>query len=230
MDRSAGSIQGAPTQVAFVNADCVNIAFRNAAYANTLRHCELVFADGVGMKIAGRVLGRSLCDNVNGTDMFPQLAAEMARQGRGVYLLGGRPGVPEGVAEWLATHHPDVRICGVRHGYFSPAEEPHIEQEIAASGADLLLVAFGDPRQTLWVAERLPRLGVPVAMGVGGLFDFFSGRIPRAPRWMRRLGIEWLYRLYREPRRLAGRYLIGNVVFLARLARVAWHRRKRPAF
>ena len=219
--------RGEPTQVCFVNADCVNIAFRNRAYASALRQASLVFADGVGMKIAGDALGRPLRDNVNGTDLFPLLAEALAARRRGVYLLGGRPGVPEGVAEWLATHHPELRLCGAWHGYFSAAEEATVVREIATSGADLLLVAFGEPRQTLWIAEHLAELNVPVAMGVGGLFDFFSGRQLRAAEWQRRAGLEWLYRLYREPRRLWRRYLIGNAVFLARLARVWWHRRGR---
>lgn len=209
-----------PTRVCFVNADCVNIAFRDAAYAHGLRHANLVFADGVGMRWAGRALGRPIVENVNGTDMFPQLCRGLVATDRSVFLLGGRPGVAEDVAAWMTKTYRDIRIAGTRNGYFTAEEEPQVVAEIAASGAELLLVAMGDPRQTLWIEQHLPKLGVRVAMGVGGLFDFFSGRVPRAPLWMRQLGLEWLYRLYQEPRRLWRRYVVGNVIFLARLGLV----------
>ena len=107
-------------------------------------------------------------------------------------------------------------MSGCRDGYFSAAEEPEVVAGIARSGAAVLLVAFGAPRQDLWLHRNLAATGVKVAMGVGGLFDFYSGRIPRAPQWMREVGAEWLFRFYQEPRRMWRRYFVGNVVFL-------WH-------
>ncbi len=124
------------------------------------------------------------------------------------------------VARWLAKHYPGVEVAGFRHGYFAAGEEAEVIEEIRDSGADLVLVAFGAPRQELWIRRNLSRLGAKVVIGVGGLLDFFSGRIPRAPRWVRKLGMEWCYRLCQEPKRLWRRYLVGNVVFLARLAMV----------
>jgi N-acetylglucosaminyldiphosphoundecaprenol N-acetyl-beta-D-mannosaminyltransferase len=224
---AAAQTAQAPRQVAFVNADCVNIAFRNSRYARVLRRASQVFADGVGMKIAGRVLHRPVVDNVNGTDLFPELCAALSDTGLSLYLLGGRPGVPEGVAEWIVARYPQVQVAGLRHGYFTPAEEPEVIRAVAESRAEILLVAFGEPRQSLWIADHLAALKTPVAIGVGGLFDFISGRVPRAPLAVRRLGLEWAYRMYQEPGRLWRRYLIGNTVFLARLARVWWHRRRR---
>jgi N-acetylglucosaminyldiphosphoundecaprenol N-acetyl-beta-D-mannosaminyltransferase len=173
------------------------------------------------MKIAGRVLGHPIRDNVNGTDLFPRLCQALVGSGRKMYLLGGRPGVPEAVAKWVTTYFPGVRVCGVRDGYFRPHEEAAVVQEIADSDADLLLVALGAPRQEQWIARHKNQLGCKVAIGVGGLFDFYSGRIPRAPYWMRKRGLEWVYRLWQEPRRLAKRYLIGNPLFLWRLVRAA---------
>ena len=170
--------------------------------------------------MAGKVLGRPVRDNVNGTDLFPRLAAALQGRGKRIYLLGGRPGVAEGVARWLAKNYPGVELAGWRHGYFSAEEEAKVLEDVRRSGADLVLVALGAPRQELWIRRHLPKLGAKVAMGVGGLLDFLSGRIPRAPRWIRKLGLEWCYRLYREPGRLWRRYLVGNVVFLVRLARM----------
>jgi N-acetylglucosaminyldiphosphoundecaprenol N-acetyl-beta-D-mannosaminyltransferase len=165
-------------------------------------------------------LGQPVRDNVNGTDLFPRLAAALEGSGKRIYLLGGRPGVAEGVAGWLARNYPGVELAGWRNGYFSAEEETTVIEDIRRSGADVVLVAFGAPRQDLWIRGNLSKLGAKVVIGVGGLLDFFSGRIPRAPRWIRKLGIEWCYRLCQEPKRLWRRYLLGNVVFLARLARI----------
>jgi N-acetylglucosaminyldiphosphoundecaprenol N-acetyl-beta-D-mannosaminyltransferase len=208
------------TQVSFVNADCVNIACRNREYLQALQQSDLVFADGIGVRVAGEVLGQPVRDNVNGTDLFPLLAAALQGTGKRIYLLGGRPGVAEDVARWLAKNYPGVEVAGWRNGYFSAAEEAQVIGDIRSSAADLVLVAFGAPRQDVWIRRNLSKLDAKVVIGVGGLLDFFSGRVPRAPRWVRRLGMEWCYRLYQEPQRLWRRYLVGNVVFLARLAQV----------
>jgi N-acetylglucosaminyldiphosphoundecaprenol N-acetyl-beta-D-mannosaminyltransferase len=207
------------TQVSFVNADCVNIACRSPEYLEALQQSDLVFADGIGVRVAGNLLGQPVRDNVNGTDLFPLLAAALEGTGKRIYLLGGRPGVAEGVARWLARNYPGVEVAGYRDGYFSAEEEGKVIEDIGNSGAELVLVAFGAPRQELWIRSCLPDLGAKVVIGVGGLLDFFSGRITRAPRWVRKLGMEWCYRLYQEPKRLWRRYLLGNIVFLARLAR-----------
>jgi N-acetylglucosaminyldiphosphoundecaprenol N-acetyl-beta-D-mannosaminyltransferase len=211
-------------QVSFVNADCVNIACRNREYLETLQQSDLVFADGIGVRVAGKVLGQPVRDNVNGTDMFPRLAAALQGSGNRVYLLGGREGVAEGVAGWLNENYPGVEVAGWRNGYFSADEEGQVIEDIRKSGADLVLVAFGAPRQEVWIRRNLSKLGAKVAVGVGGLFDFYCGRVPRAPHWIRQLGMEWCYRLYREPQRLWRRYLVGNFVFLARVARLRFAR------
>ncbi|MGO9111338.1 MAG: WecB/TagA/CpsF family glycosyltransferase [Thermoguttaceae bacterium] len=217
VDRLDGDIV---TQVSFVNADCVNIAYSRPDYLEALQQSDLVFADGVGVRMAGEVLGQPVRDNVNGTDLFPRLAAALEGTGKRIYLLGGRPGVAKGVACWLAKNYPGVQLAGWRNGYFSAEEEAKVIEDIRRCGADLVLVALGAPRQEIWIRRSRSKLGAKVVIGVGGLFDFFSGRIPRAPRWIRKLGMEWCYRLYREPKRLWRRYLVGNVVFLSRLAQI----------
>ncbi|MHB2021571.1 MAG: WecB/TagA/CpsF family glycosyltransferase, partial [Candidatus Xenobia bacterium] len=206
--------QGTPAQVCFVNADCVNLAFRNPEYRSVLQRAGLAFADGIGVEIAARLQGRHFVDNVNGTDMFPRLCAMLERSGHRIFLLGARPGVAEETAGWIRRHHPNLPVAGVQHGYFERDDD--VVRQIKASGADVLLVGMGAPRQDLWIARHLRECGVTLAMGVGGLFDFYSGRIPRAPAWMRSCGLEWVWRLYQEPGRMWRRYLIGNLVFLAR--------------
>lgn len=206
-----------PSQLCFVNADCVNIACRDAEYRATLNRADLVLADGIGLKLAGRILNNNIRQNVNGTDLFPQLCAALEHTGIGLYLLGGKPGVPDEVARWIAGHHPGVAVRGFHHGYFTTAEAPQVVDEIRRSGAQILLVAFGVPKQEKWIRENQLSSGVSLALGVGGLFDFYSGRIPRAPQWVREIGAEWLYRFLQEPRRMWRRYFVGNFVFLMRV-------------
>jgi len=208
-----------PAQICFVNADCANIAYRKPDYLAVLHAARLVLADGIGMKLAGKLLGREIRQNVNGTDLFPRLCESLCGTGAGIFLLGARSGVAEKVRDWIAEHHPSTLVSGYHDGYYSPAEEPEVIGEIARSGASVLLVAFGAPRQDMWIREHLANTGVKVAMGVGGLFDFYSGRIPRAPVWMREVGAEWLYRFYQEPGRMWRRYFVGNAVFLWRVVR-----------
>ena len=204
------------TKVAFINADCLNLAWNREAYQSTLLDADRVYADGVGVRMAGRILGCQVHDNVNGTDLFPHLCDRISRTKTRLFLLGGKPGVAEQVRSWVHKNYPGVEVCGVHHGYFSQSEEARIIEAIVVSEADLVLVAFGAPKQDQWIRDSLRGTRVRVAIGVGGLFDFYSGRIPRAPKWMRAVGLEWTYRLYQEPRRLWRRYIIGNVVFLAR--------------
>jgi len=212
---------GTRTRLYFVNADCVNVAHRDAEYRRTVQRGDLVFADGSGMRLAGRLLGTPIADNVNGTDFLPRACERLAQSGHRVFLLGGRPGVAERMQAQLGEQYPGLQICGTHHGYFDRTESHRIAAMIRESGADVLLVAFGAPAQEKWIAEHLEATGATVALGVGGLFDFYSGDMPRAPQWMRSAGVEWIYRFWREPGRLWKRYWIGNFVFTARVLREA---------
>ena len=142
-----------PAQVSFVNADCVNIACRNPEYLEALQQSDLVFADGIGVRVAGDVLGQPVRDNVNGTDLSPA-GRRLGSAGKRIYLLGGRPGVAEGVVRWLAKNYPGVELAGWRNGYFSAEEEAEVIEDIRRCGADLVLVAFGAPRQELWIRRN----------------------------------------------------------------------------
>lgn len=218
----AALISRAPTKINFVNADCVNIAVRDRHYRHTLSQADWVFVDGIGMRVAGHVLGQKVRDNVNGTDLFPRLCAMMARQGQRLFLYGAEPGVAAAAAAWAQERYPGLQIAGTRDGYHPSGNDVDVVEQIRASRPDVLLVALGAPRQETWIERNFPASGAIVALGVGGLFDYYSGRIPRAPTWMRRMGLEWVFRLIQEPRRLWRRYVIGNVTFLWSVA-AEWH-------
>lgn len=209
-------------QVCFVNPHCVNVARKNARYRRVVNEAGLTVPDGIGMRIAGGLLGKPFRHNVNGTDLFPLLCERLAPTSGKLFLLGGQPGVAELTAEWVTRNHPGVQVVGTCHGYFDASRQDEVTARIRASGADVLLVAMGVPQQDLWIAQHGPGTGVKVAMGVGGLFDFCSGRIARAPQWLRELGLEWAFRLYSEPARMWRRYLLGNLSFMIAVCMQRW--------
>lgn len=207
----------ATRDVFFVNADCLNKTFSDPAYKRTLQQADYVFPDGIGLVIAGKMLNKPLKENVNGTDMLPYICEMAKRKDKSIFLLGGKPGVAETMQQQL-ENKMGVTVAGCHHGYFNHQLESNlIVKEINSSGADILLVAFGAPLQEKWIAAHLDQLNPKIAMGVGGLFDFYSKKIKRAPRWLRELGLEWVYRILQEPRRMWQRYVIGNPLFLSRV-------------
>ena len=214
------------TLLNFVNAHCLNTACRDAAYRDVLEESDRLLPDGSGVRLALRMQGRSLTENLNGTDLFPHLCDAAAGHGLSLYLLGGAPGVADRVAANMARRYPQLRIAGARDGYFGENQEAGVVDEINAAGADILLVAMGVPRQELWLARNLGRLQTSVNMGVGGLFDFYAERISRAPAWLRRMGMEWTWRLLQEPRRMWRRYILGNPEFVLRALRDATRTRR----
>jgi exopolysaccharide biosynthesis WecB/TagA/CpsF family protein len=210
---------GIATTAGFVNAHCINVAYRDPAYRDSLETCDRVLIDGAGMKIAAKAFGHDLQDNVNGTDLFPVLCSQAAAANMSLYLIGGREGIAAGAAERMVETTENLRIAGTAPAYFeTPEEESRAIKQINASGAKLVLVGMGVPLQETWIARNRDRIEAPVVLGVGGLFDYYSGRIPRAPMLLRKSGLEWAWRLAMEPRRLARRYLLGNIEFLTRLA------------
>lgn len=190
---------GTPHQITTVNPEFVVEAQRNAAFRVVLEGCDLALPDGVGLLWASRLLGRPLRERVAGSDLVPELARLGAQRGYRLYLLGAAPGVAERAAEVLVRDCPGLQIAGTYAGSPQPCEEDEIVARIVATDPDVLLVAYGAPRQDLWINRNLHRLGVPVCMGVGGAFDFIAGVAVRAPMWMRRVGLEWLHRLVRQP-------------------------------
>ena len=215
-DLAERAAAGRRTRVVFVNAHVVNEMSNDKAYAALVASADRAYADGSGMAIAARLAGQPLIDNVNGTDLFPVLAREMLARGRTIFLLGGREGVAAEAAATIARLGLGASIAGTHHGYFEPgsAGEAEAIAAVNASGADVVLVGMGVPVQDQWIAANAAQLTAPVLAGVGGLFDFFSGRVSRAPKAMRSAGLEWTWRLAMEPGRMAHRYLVGNVRFL----------------
>ena len=186
-------------QVCTVSPEFVMIAQQDAKFMRVLRQADLCVADGVGLLWAARYFGRALPQRVTGSDGVPLIAERAAREGWRLYLLGAAPGVAERAADVLRARYPNVQIVGTYAGSPAPEEEDAIIERVNASGADILFVAYGAPQQDMWIARNRARLDVAVAMGVGGTFDFLAGVVPRAPRWMRRWGLEWLFRLLRQP-------------------------------
>lgn len=199
--------------IAFINAHCLNIACKNREYQQILKKCSAVFPDGIGAKIGAKMLGYKVEENINGTDMFPLLAQKPYR----IYLFGGSPGVAEKAMENARSLNGTAEFVGCADGFFQGKREENVLAELSSLKTDILLVALGVPKQEEWIANNLDKLPGCVAIGVGGLLDFVSGRIPRAPVWMRKLNLEWCFRLYCEPIRLFKRYIIGNPLFIMRV-------------
>jgi alpha-1,3-mannosyltransferase len=204
-----------PLRLAYLNAHGSNIAGKDSRFHQILKSFT-VFNDGVGLDIAAWLLhGRRFPENLNGTDFTVRYLRDTRRDWT-IYLLGAKPGIAEAAGEALAKMSPRHRIVGVQDGYFDPSRSPEIAEQIRRSGAGLLLVAMGNPAQEKWIAEYGAATGCRLMIGVGALFDFLSGGVERAPKWVQDVRAEWVFRLALEPRRLAGRYLIGNPRFLAR--------------
>lgn len=199
--------------VCTVNPEFIMIAQRDAIFFNILNRAEFCLADGVGLLWASRHLGQPLPQRVTGSDGVPIIAEHAAAQGWKIFFLGAAEGVAARAAEILQGRYPALIVAGAHSGSPSEAEEDDLVAMVNASGADILFVAYGAPEQDKWIARNLPRLNVAMAMGVGGSLDFVAGVVPRAPQWMRDRGLEWLYRLIRQPWRLRRMLRLPRFVF-----------------
>jgi N-acetylglucosaminyldiphosphoundecaprenol N-acetyl-beta-D-mannosaminyltransferase len=191
--------EGVPRQVVTVNPEFVIAARRDRRFRRVLNAADLAVADGVGIVWAANLLGDRLRERVGGVEVVECLAARAARAGHRLYLLGAEEGVAAEAARRLELRHPGLSVAGTFAGSPRPQDEAGIRERILEAHPDVLLVAFGAPAQEFWIARNLQRLGVPVAIGVGGAFDYLAGRASRAPVWLQRAGLEWLYRLARQP-------------------------------
>lgn len=206
------------TKVTFLNAHNANIACGNDSFAAALDDF-LVLPDGIGVDIAAKLLyGEKFPANLNGTDLVPGLLKAI-KEPLTVGLLGATRANAEGAGARLRQLAPQHRIVVVHDGFFSPAEEPHIIERLAELRPDILLVAMGVPRQELWIADNLDQRHCTLPFAVGALLDFLSGSVPRAPLWVRKSRLEWVFRLAIEPGRLWRRYVVGNPLFLWRVMR-----------
>jgi len=214
LDRFIAS--GRPHHVVTADASAHVIAGRDPAFLAIINRAALVTPDSAGILWAARRLGTPLPERVSGVDVAERLCAGSGARGYGVYFFGAAPGVAEAVADQMRRRYPGARIVGTRDGFQdSPEQQAALLGDIREKQPAVLLVAMGIPKQEKWIAAHLEELGVPVCMGVGGTFDVFSGRVSRAPLWMQRRGLEWLYRLYRNPRKYAK--VATLPVFIARV-------------
>lgn len=226
----AGGIgrNGSVRQVFFVNVHTIYEARRDSTFLEGLRRADLLLPDGSGLSIAGQLLGTPIIENLNGTDLTPRLLGAAEERGMSVYMVGANDAVIQRCKAILESRYPRLRILGARHGYLKGAYEREVVGEINRLKPDIVLVGMGTPLQERWIIEN-SGFAAKVCLAVGGLFDFLSGEKPRAPRWMRSLGIEWLFRFMLEPRSKWKRIIVEIPWFFGLLGRtVARRRTSRP--
>lgn len=177
------------------------MGLQDSRLARALHRGDLVVPDGIGVVWALRLAGNECQKRVTGVDLVEKLLARPAAIGLRVYLLGGKPDVVAEAANRLTNRWPKVKVVGFHHGYFTGEESPGLVAEINRTRPDLLLVGMGVPRQEIWLGDHWLKLMVPLGIGIGGLFDLWAGRTPRAPHLFRKIGLEWAYRAWKEPQR-----------------------------
>jgi N-acetylglucosaminyldiphosphoundecaprenol N-acetyl-beta-D-mannosaminyltransferase/alpha-1,3-mannosyltransferase len=209
-----------PALLAYVNAHTLELSARDSELRRLLREdAAMVLNDGIGVSIAAKMVGKETFPaNLNGTDLTPKILELAAAKGWRVFLFGAAPGVAEKAAAKFAATVPGLAMAGTRNGFFTAAEEPGIIQQIRDAGTDVLVVGMGNPKQEKWLKQHLASSGAKIGVGVGAFLDFSAGVFPRAPMWIQKIKLEWLYRMSREPKRLWKRYLLGGPLFLARVA------------
>lgn len=219
-------MKGVRANIFFLNLDCLKKAKEDPEYEAILNdRANLVLSDGIALRLLTRIFGLKMRENCNGTDLCPKINIECARHGYSIFLLGGKPGVAEKAAERLRSEMPDLKIAGSHTGYFDNEDE--VVELINRSGADVLYVAMGVPIQEKFIARNHPRLMPRLCLGVGALLDYMSGTVCRAPLWMRRMHMEWLWRVFIEPKRMFRRYVIDGIWFFvyAVYYRLIFHRK-----
>lgn len=213
------------TNIYYINADTLNKCYSKRSLRNILNKTPFIFPDGSGIKMACKVMRRPLKENLNGTDMFPHICAMAQKEDYKLFLYGAKEGIAKKMKEKLMEQYPTLNIVGISNGY--DLHDNEVINMVNHSQADILFVAKGAPLQEEWIDMHSSKISASVIIGVGGLFDFYSGSIPRAPIWMRKAGIEWVFRLMQEPKRMFRRYIIGNPLFLMRIH--LWNKKDKAA-
>lgn len=212
-------VQQRHCQVVTANAEILYTAQHDPGLFLTLHDADLVTADGMGVLLAARILNQPLPERVSGVDLVHSLAQHGMRAGWRFYLLGSKPEVLAAAKERLEVLYPGVQIVGSHHGYFGQEDNAAIIDSIRASQPDILLVAMGAPKQDKWLHDYLCKSGASVGIGVGGTFDILAGSVQRAPLWMQRFGLEWLFRLWKQPSRWRRTLMLPKFVWA-----VLWQR------
>jgi N-acetylglucosaminyldiphosphoundecaprenol N-acetyl-beta-D-mannosaminyltransferase len=200
--------------ITYLNAHCVNIFFRDPEYAKIVRSADIVYADGQSVVWASRLLKEPLPERISAGDFISAFCRSCRDNALSLYLLGSDKKVAENAALYLQKENPGLKIAGAHHGFLSSEQIPEILSEIKNVSPDILLIGMGAPLQEKFAERYVKEINVPVTWCVGALFEYYAKVTPRAPRWMRRTGMEWLFRLAADPKRLWKRYLLGNVTFI----------------
>jgi len=213
--------RGEKALVLNLNVHCVNLALRHAWLADFLNQAQLVFCDGDGVRLGLRILGVEPPPKITYNEWMWELAGFCAEKGFSLYFLGAKPGVADEAAQKLKARYPGLSILGASHGYFQKEGEENagVVDTINRLKPDILVLGFGMPAQEKWLETHFRDLQVHIFLSGGAVFDYVAGRLKKAPAWMVRAHMEWLYRLGQEPRRLFKRYVIGNPLFLYRILR-----------
>jgi N-acetylglucosaminyldiphosphoundecaprenol N-acetyl-beta-D-mannosaminyltransferase len=224
--------EGTPHVVITTNVDHLMLLQRDAAFRGVYGRAELVTCDSIPLRWACSFLGRPVKERVAGADLFYTLSERAAAKGYRVFYLGAAPGVAEKAARAMQTRYPGLTVAGAYAPPVMALDQLVADEETYRRVMDarphILFVAFGAPKQELWLEAMRARLGVPVGIGVGAAFDFAAGTIKRAPRWLQALGLEWLHRLFQEPKRLWRRYLLVDTRFVFYLLQERFRRKNPP--
>ena len=220
----------AARRVMYVNAHVLNQSREHPELRDALAAADLVYCDGYGVRLAAKALEVEIPHRMTGADWIWTLASLCEAAGQSIYLLGSEPGVAAEACERLGRAYPGLHLAGSHHGYFGlgSAHDARVIEDINARRPDIVLVGMGSPKQELWVERNAHRIDTDVLWTVGALFDYVSGRVPRAPSLLADNGLEWIFRLAVEPQRMWRRYLLGNPVFVSRVAAQARARRGTP--
>lgn len=215
---------GQDRSVYYVNAHCMNLAQQDQEYREILAGADLVYADGISIVWAGRMLGGCRLEKMTGADWIWDYCALAEESAIRTYILAGEPGVAQAAAAKLIGLYPGIQIAGAADGFFIEKDEREVLDEINSSRAEVLLVGMGVPLQEKWIARHRDRIDARVCWGVGALFDYVAGVEPRTPGWMYSAGLEWLWRLMFDPANKWRRYLLGNPAFVLRVLQERFRR------
>lgn len=205
------------TTVYFVNADCLNKSLEDESYKNVLLKANYILPDGSGVNMACNIINNPLKENLNGTDLFPHICSLAQNRSYKIYLFGAKDTIAQTMKNKLLKEYKSLKIVGIHNGYIKEKEIQGLIENINQSKADILFVALGAPQQELFIEKYKDKINAKLILGVGGLFDFYSNKINRAPLFIREIGFEWIYRMLQEPKRMWKRYIIGNPKFLYRV-------------
>lgn len=207
--------ENVPRQVATADSSMVMMAQSDSDLREIINSADMVTPDSIGILWACRRRGIAMPERVSGVDLVARLAQVSMQTGLKLYFLGAQPGVADEAAQQLQRAYPGVQIVGCHHGYFPPEAEASVVEQIREAHPDVLCVAMGIPKQEKWIDRHRKTLGVPVSIGVGGTFDVLSGRVRRAPLWMQRIGMEWLWRVAHNPRKVSKVMLLPKFAWMA---------------